>query len=81
MSRYVQTYEPSAEMQMKIRRAREAIANQSRRTVKCPYCRHNAIVVFEDTQGHVQTKCKSCGREVVLDVLSMRRLRHRPVSR
>lgn len=74
----VQIIEPSEEMMVKIRRARSAIASQKQRVVKCPYCRHNSIVVFEDTKGHVQTKCKVCGRETVFDVLSMRRLkRHR----
>ena len=32
-------------------------------------------LVFEDTRGHVQTKCKACGRETVFNVLEMRRLR------
>ena len=76
MSRYVQVREPSVEMLTKIRIAREAIASQNRRIVKCPYCRHAAIIVFEDTRGHVQSKCKSCGKEIVFDVLNMRRLRY-----
>lgn len=67
--------EPSAEMQSKIRQARLAIASQKMRMVKCPYCNHNSIAVFEDTRGHVQAKCKQCGRETVFNVLSMRRLR------
>lgn len=41
------------------------------------YCGHNSIAVFEDTRGHVQAKCKACGRETVFDVLSMRRLKLR----
>ena len=45
--------------------------------MKCPYCGHNSIAVFEDTKGHVQAKCKACGRETVFDVLSMRRLKLR----
>lgn len=65
---------PTAEMLLKIKEARSAIASQKSRMVKCPYCKHNAIAVFEDTRGHVQTKCKACGRETVFDVLSMRRL-------
>ena len=67
--------EPSAEMQQKIIRARKAIANQEPRYIKCPYCKNNAIVVYEDTRGHVESKCKKCGRITVFDVLSMRRLR------
>ena len=75
MSRNIGVSEPSAEMQIKIIRAKDAIASQKSRTVRCPYCRHNSIIVFEDTRGHVQTKCKTCGRETVFNVLKMRRLR------
>ena len=75
MSRNIRVTESSAEMQIKIIRAKDAIASQKPRTVRCPYCRHNSIIVFEDTRGHVQTKCKACGRETVFNVLEMRRLR------
>lgn len=74
MSKNTRVSEPSAEMQTKIHNARCAIASQEPRIMKCPYCKHNAIVVFEDTRGHVQAKCKVCGRETVFDVLNMRRL-------
>ena len=59
MKKNIRVTEPSAEMQMKIRRARIAIASQKRRTMECPYCHHNTIIVFEDTRGHVQAKCKT----------------------
>lgn len=74
MARDIRVTEPSAEMQRKIQLARRAIVGQKMRMVKCPYCKHNSIAVFEDTRGHVQAKCKRCGRETVFDVLSMRRL-------
>lgn len=74
MKRPVRIVEPAPEVQSKIIRARKAIVSQKSRYIECPYCHHNAIVVFEDTRGHVQAKCKSCGRETVFDVLSMRRL-------
>ena len=74
MSKNIRISEPSAEVQTKIQKARRAIASQKMRMVKCPYCGHNSIAVFEDTRGHVQAKCKLCGRETVFDVLSMRRL-------
>lgn len=77
MKKNIRITEPSPEMMEKIRRARCAIATQEKRMVQCPYCKHNAIAVFEDTRGHVQTKCKRCGREIVFNVLSMRRLRLR----
>ena len=71
----VQTSHGYTLMQIKIIRAKDAIASQKPRIVRCPYCRHNSIIVFEDTRGHVQTKCKACGRETVFNVLEMRRLR------
>lgn len=77
MSKNIRISEPSLEMQQKIQRARHAISSQKMRMVQCPYCKHNAIAVFEDTRGHVQTKCKRCGRETVFDVLNMRRLKLR----
>lgn len=74
MKRDIRVSEPSTEMMIKIQRARRAIATQQRRLIECPYCHHKSIAVFEDTRGHVQAKCKKCGRETVFDVLSMRRL-------
>lgn len=44
MKKNIRVTEPSAEMQMKIRRARIAIASQKRRTMECPYCHHNNII-------------------------------------
>ena len=76
MKKNIRIQEPSQEMQQKIVRARMAIASQKERTIKCPYCFHNAITVYEDTRGRVEAKCKKCGRITVFNVLSMRRLRH-----
>ena len=59
MKKNIRVSEPSPEMQEKIRRARSAIVNQKMRMVKCPYCGHNAIAVFEDSRGHIQAKCKA----------------------
>ena len=77
MRKNIRVSEPSAEMQMKIQRARHAISSQKMRMVKCPYCGHNSIAVFEDTRGHVETKCKKCGKVTVFDVLSMRKIMFR----
>lgn len=74
MNRNIRITEPSAEMLEKIIRARQAIAAQKPRYIKCPYCQHNAVVVYEDTRGHVETKCKKCGKITVFNVLSMRRI-------
>lgn len=74
MKKNIRVSEPSPEMLEKIVRARTAIASQKERNLKCPYCFHNAITVYEDTRGHVEVKCKKCGRVTVFNVLSMRRL-------
>ena len=76
MKKNIRVSEPSPEMLEKIVRARTAIASQKERNLKCPYCLHIAITVYEDTRGHVEVKCKKCGRVTVFNVLSMRRLRH-----
>ena len=76
MKKNIRVSEPSPEMLEKIVRARTAIASQKERNLKCPYCLHNAITVYEVTRGHVEVKCKKCGRVTVFNVLSMRRLRH-----
>ena len=78
MSRDIRISEPSAEMQMKIIQARKAIAQQKPRYLRCPYCQHNALAVYDDTRGHVEAKCKKCGEITVFDVLSMRRTRFHP---
>ncbi len=58
----IRVQEPTPELIEKIRRARVAISQQKPRYLKCPYCQHNAIAVYEDTRGHVESKCKKCGR-------------------
>ena len=71
----VHIQEPSEELKQKIIRARIAISTQKQRLLLCPYCKHKAIAVFEDTRGHVEAKCSKCGRTTPFDVVNMRRLR------
>lgn len=52
MSKNIRITEPSAEMLGKIVRARQAIAEQKQRYIKCPYCQHNAIAVYGYGNGH-----------------------------
>ena len=52
----IRVQEPTPELTEKIRRARVAISQQKPRYLKCPYCQHNAIAVYEDTRGHVESK-------------------------
>ena len=72
------TFKPlTPEMMQKIRCSSDEVSGQKSRFIKCPYCNSKSIRVFEDTRGHVQTKCKVCGKETVFDVLSMRK----PINR
>ena len=71
----VHIQEPSEELKQKIIRARIAISTQKQRFLLCPYCKHKAIAVFEDTRGHVEAKCSKCGRTTPFDVVNMRRQR------
>ncbi len=48
----IRVQESTPELIEKIRRARVAISQQKLRYLKCPYCQHNAIAVYEDTRGH-----------------------------
>ena len=48
----IRVQEPTPELIEKIRRARVAISQQKPLYLKCPYCQHNAIAVYEDTRGH-----------------------------
>lgn len=47
----IRVQEPTPELIEKIRRARVAISQQKPRYLKCPYCQHNAIAVYEDDEG------------------------------
>lgn len=68
MSRVNRMIGPSQEIVNKIHQAQKAIALQKMRALKCPYCGRSTIIVFEDTRGHIQTKCKSCRQETVFHV-------------
>lgn len=70
-SKYISV--PSEETQAKIRKAIDAIADQKSKTIKCPYCQRKVMHVFEDTTGHIKTKCTRCGQELVINVLDLRR--------
>ena len=52
-----------------IRKHSQGAENMKSRTLKCHYCEHKAIKVFEDSRGHVQAKCKKCGEESIYNVV------------
>ncbi len=43
-------------------------ASSSRRELRCPHCRHLTLVVYADSRGHIQTKCKACKQEILFDL-------------
>ena len=59
MSKNIRITEPSQEMLDKIIRAREAIAAQKPRYIKCPYCQHNSIVVYGTQEVMSKRSAKS----------------------
>ena len=77
----VRTTEPTEELLQKIRRAREEIVTKKSRDIKCPYCLHKLMVVYEDCTGHFEAKCSKCGRITVIDAASMLRMRSRDKKR
>ena len=56
----------------KLRKHSDGAENLNSRTMKCHYCEHNAVVVFEDSRGHIKVKCKKCGEESIYN-LQLRR--------
>ena len=67
------------ELAGKIEAALEAVKDQKMRYMRCPYCMRNTIAVYEDTSGHVRSKCPRCGRESVYDTVNMHRSAKSPV--
>jgi ribosomal protein S27E len=62
----------SEEMLAKIRRHSAGTEDKSTRALNCHYCEHKTIIVYEDSQGHVQAKCKKCGCEAVYNLVLRR---------
>jgi ribosomal protein S27E len=56
----------------RIRRHSAGADKLKSRTLKCHYCEHKSIVVYEDSRGHVQAKCRKCGKESVYNVVLRR---------
>jgi ribosomal protein S27E len=55
-----------------IRKHTNGTETLSSRALKCHYCGHKTIIVFEDSYGHVQAKCRKCGREAIYNTLLRR---------
>jgi DNA-directed RNA polymerase subunit RPC12/RpoP len=53
----------------KVRKHSAGTEAQRTRVLLCHYCNHKAIVVFEDSWGHVKAKCKKCNKESIYNVV------------
>lgn len=62
----------SDEILEKIRKNSAGTESLKTKNLKCPYCNHLSIVVFEDSRGHVQAKCRKCGKESIYNVMLRR---------
>lgn len=62
MNRGLYTNTPSVAVQVDIRPAQEGLYRQRDRYIQCPHCHHKLFAVYNDTSGHIATKCKKCGQ-------------------
>ena len=62
------------EMIAHIRRHKAGADNLRPRAIGCHYCKHKAVIIYGDSNGHIQTKCKKCGKESIYN-LALRRNR------
>jgi len=60
------------EVLAKVRRHADGTNGLKTRVLVCHYCEHKAIIVFEDSRGHVKAKCKKCNRESIYNVVLRR---------
>jgi hypothetical protein len=70
--KYDFTHGLSDDVLEKVRKHTIGIENQKTRVLKCHFCGHKAIKVFEDSRGHVQAKCKKCNCESIYNVVLRR---------
>ena len=46
----------------RIKRVKREVDGLESRSLYCPYCNHQSLIIYSDAKGHVQTKCKRCGQ-------------------
>jgi transcription elongation factor Elf1 len=56
----------------KIRRHAEGTQGLTSRALDCHFCKHVTIIVYEDSSGYVQAKCKKCGEESLYNLMLRR---------
>ncbi len=68
---------PSDELSRKIAIATNNIRNKTSRQIRCHYCKRIAFEVYADSTGYIETKCSKCGKPILIDLVSMRRMRRK----
>jgi len=61
------------EVLAKIRRHSAGAEDKNSRDIGCHYCGFKTVVVYEDSTGHVNAKCKKCRRDAIYNVALRRR--------
>ena len=59
----------------RIQRHSAGTEGRATRHMKCHHCEHNSIVVFENSTGYIQIKCKKCGAEGIYNLMLRRNIR------
>ncbi|MDR1892663.1 MAG: hypothetical protein LBQ48_06615 [Oscillospiraceae bacterium] len=72
MNRIVQNGALAPGVLERIKRHSAGTENQKSRLIKCHYCGHNSIRLFEDFRDHVQIKCSACGNESIYNAVLCR---------
>ncbi len=56
------------EILQNIRKHEAGTNGLKRRALRCHYCNHKEVEIFEDARGHVKAKCGKCGHEAIYNV-------------
>ena len=68
-------FKMTPEILAKIRGARDAAEGLEEKALRCPYCQHRIADKFQGATGQIRAKCSECKREVIIDLVSWRRVR------
>ena len=60
------------EILAKLQRHSAGTDNLKSRSIGCHFCGHMTIIVYENSQGHIDAKCRKCHRSAIYNV-SLRR--------
>ena len=63
------------EVLKKIRNAQDASEGLSAKILRCPYDNHRIADSYSGANGQIRAKCSVCGREIVIDLVSWRKIK------